>query len=76
MTSSYATAPSLKSRLAVMAMTVVRLEAVASRLRAARQEQALPSGANTEFVFGRNEIALQHYHRYVAHFAHGADLSH
>jgi hypothetical protein len=36
----------------------------------------LPSGANTEFIFGRNEIALQHYHRYVAHFAHDAVLSH
>lgn len=31
-------------------------------------QAGLPSGANDEFVFGRNEIALQHYHAQVAHF--------
>ncbi len=32
-------------------------------------QAGLPSGANDAFVFGRNEIALQHYHTQVAHFA-------
>lgn len=32
-------------------------------------QTGLPSGANDAFVFGRNEIALQHYHNQVAHFA-------
>lgn len=32
-------------------------------------QQALPSGANHSFTFGRNEIAVQHWHRQVAHFA-------
>jgi phenylpropionate dioxygenase-like ring-hydroxylating dioxygenase large terminal subunit len=35
----------------------------------AKIQQALPSGANDAFVFGRNEIALQHYHTQVARFA-------
>ena len=35
----------------------------------ARIQRALASGANTSFVFGRNEIALQHYHAYVAKYA-------
>jgi phenylpropionate dioxygenase-like ring-hydroxylating dioxygenase large terminal subunit len=30
---------------------------------------ALRSGANHHFVFGRNELTLQHYHRAVARFA-------
>lgn len=47
-------------------------------LRAVRDEDyrigfgvqaGLGSGANTHFVFGRNEPALQHYHRWVARFA-------
>ncbi len=29
-------------------------------------QQGLSSGANKEFVFGRNEPTLQHYHRWVA----------
>ena len=29
-------------------------------------QEGLGSGANTEFVFGRNEPTLQHYHRWVA----------
>lgn len=32
-------------------------------------QAAINSGANESFVFGRNEIALQHYHRHVAQFA-------
>lgn len=32
-------------------------------------QDALASGANTEFVFGRNEPTLQHYHRAVARYA-------
>ena len=32
-------------------------------------QAGLASGANESFLFGRNEIALQHYHTYVAHFA-------
>jgi phenylpropionate dioxygenase-like ring-hydroxylating dioxygenase large terminal subunit len=56
-----------------MTLTAVRDEDYAV---GAMIQQALPSGANTEFIFGRNEIALQHYHRYVAHFAHDAVLSH
>ena len=35
----------------------------------ARIQQALDSGANTSFLFGRNEIALQHYHAHVAKYA-------
>ncbi len=35
----------------------------------ARIQQAIDSGANDSFVFGRNEIALQHYHRKVAEYA-------
>jgi len=32
-------------------------------------QSALRSGANRVFTFGRNEPALQHYHRWVARFA-------
>jgi len=32
-------------------------------------QAALKSGANDAFTFGRNEIALQHYHTQVAHYA-------
>lgn len=32
-------------------------------------QRGLESGANDAFLFGRNEIALQHYHTYVAKFA-------
>lgn len=32
-------------------------------------QSGLTSGANDAFVFGRNEIALQHYHSQVARFA-------
>lgn len=35
----------------------------------AKIQAALPSGANESFIFGRNEIALQHYHNHVAKFA-------
>jgi hypothetical protein len=29
-------------------------------------QAAIRSGANTEFLFGRNEPAVQHYHQWVA----------
>jgi hypothetical protein len=29
-------------------------------------QAAIRSGANTEFLFGRNEPAVQHYHNWVA----------
>lgn len=32
-------------------------------------QSGLRSGANDDFVFGRNELTLQHYHRSVAHYA-------
>ncbi|UCE32024.1 MAG: aromatic ring-hydroxylating dioxygenase subunit alpha [Burkholderiales bacterium] len=35
-------------------------------------QSALAAGANREFTFGRNEPALQHYHRTVARFAAGS----
>ncbi len=31
-------------------------------------QRALASGANSEILFGRNEPAVQNYHRWVAHF--------
>ena len=31
-------------------------------------QASLESGANAEFVFGRNEPGLQNYHRWVARF--------
>ena len=49
-----------------MVLTAVRHEdyAVGARIQA-----ALESRANRTFLFGRNEIALQHYHAWVARFA-------
>lgn len=32
-------------------------------------QEAIRSGANTEFLFGRNEPAVQHYHQWVARFS-------
>lgn len=32
-------------------------------------QDGLKAGGNKEFIFGRNEPALQHYHKWVAHFA-------
>lgn len=34
-------------------------------------QRALNSGANTQFVIGRNEAAVQHYHRWVARMMQG-----
>ena len=36
-------------------------------------QAGLESGANTEFLFGRNEPAVQHYHRWVERLASGTD---
>lgn len=32
-------------------------------------QDGLKAGGNKEFIFGRNEPALQHYHKWVAHYA-------
>jgi len=31
-------------------------------------QQGITSGANSEFIYGKNEPAVQNYHRWVAHF--------
>ena len=31
-------------------------------------QRALPAGANTHFIIGRNEPGVQHYHQWVEHF--------
>ncbi len=36
-------------------------------------QQALRSGANNQFVIGRNEPGVQHYHKWVAQFMQGPD---
>lgn len=49
------------------------LEAVAEEDYAVgfKIQAGLASGGNQEFVFGRNEPTLQHYHRWVAQFSGG-----
>lgn len=49
-----------------MVLTAVRDE---DYVVGARVQRALESGANRSFLFGRNEIALQHYHAWVARMA-------
>jgi len=50
--------------------TMVRRAVEEEDYRIGRQIQAgIGSGANRAFVFGRNEPALQHYHRFVAQYA-------
>ena len=49
-----------------MVLTAVRDE---DYVVGARVQRALGSGANRSFLFGRNEIALQHYHSWVTRVA-------
>lgn len=36
-------------------------------------QDGVESGANEHFLFGRNEVGLQHYHRSIAHFMEEAE---
>jgi phenylpropionate dioxygenase-like ring-hydroxylating dioxygenase large terminal subunit len=58
-------------RAATEAFSAMTLQAVRDEDYAIGFEiqAALGSGANTEFLFGRNEPAVQHYHRWVARLA-------
>lgn len=57
-----------EAQAAAVAFSAMVLEAVKDEDYAVgfKIQEGLASGANREFVFGRNEPALQHDHRWVA----------